>query len=76
MIVFSRQVDEGFVIGDDIIVTVVEIRDGKVRIGIEAPKEVPVHRREVFEAIQQACDSHQEDPPQGRWRLLRRFFGG
>jgi carbon storage regulator len=61
MIVFSRKVDESFVIGDDIIVTVVQIRDGKVRIGVEAPKEMPIHRKAVFEAIKQTRDSHQED---------------
>ncbi|MFC1596709.1 carbon storage regulator CsrA [Planctomycetota bacterium] len=76
MIIFSRKVGDSIVISDDIIVTIVQIRDDKVRIGVEAPKEVPIHRKEVFEAIQQACGSHQEDSPQGRWRLLRRFFGG
>ena len=51
MLVFSRKKDEKFVIGDRIVVTVVEIRGDKVRLGIEAPKEVAVHRREVFDAI-------------------------
>lgn len=74
MIVFRRLKGESIVIGDDIIVTVVEIRDDKVRIGVEAPKEVPIHRKEVLEALKQTCDSHQEDSPRGR--LLRRLFGG
>ena len=51
MLVLSRQIDESIVIGDDIIVTIVDIRGGKVRLGIQAQSEVPVHRREVFEAI-------------------------
>jgi carbon storage regulator len=51
MIVISRQKGESIIIGDDIIVTVVEIRDDKVRLGIEHPIEVPVHRQEVYEAI-------------------------
>ena len=51
MIVISRQKDESIIIGDDIIVTVVDIRDDKVRLGIEHPIEVPVHRQEVYEAI-------------------------
>ena len=53
MLVLSRQRDESIVIGEDIVVTIVDIRGDKVRLGIEAPTEVPVHRREVFEAIQQ-----------------------
>lgn len=52
MLVLSRQRDESIVIGDNIIVTVVDIRGDKVRLGIEAPTEIPVHRREVYEAIQ------------------------
>jgi len=51
MIVISRQRDESIIIGDDIIVTVVEIRGDKVRLGIEHPTEVPVHRLEMYEAI-------------------------
>jgi len=50
MIVIPRKKGES-IIGDDIIVTVVEIRDDKVRLGIEHPAEVPVHRQEVYEAI-------------------------
>jgi len=52
MLVLSRQRDESIVIGEEIVVTIVDIRGDKVRLGIEAPTEVPVHRREVFEAIQ------------------------
>ncbi len=51
MLVLSRKAGEAIVINDDITIVVVEIRDDKVRLGIEAPKEVPVHRREVFDAI-------------------------
>jgi carbon storage regulator len=52
MLVLSRQRDESIVIGDKIVVTIVDIRGDKVRLGIEAPNEVPVHRQEVYEAIQ------------------------
>ena len=52
MLVLSRQRDESIIIGDNIVITVVAIRGDKVRLGIDAPKEVPVHRREVYEAIQ------------------------
>jgi carbon storage regulator len=51
MLVLSRQRNESIVIGDNIIVTVVDIRGDKVRLGIEAPSEIPVHRKEVYEAI-------------------------
>jgi len=52
MLVLSRKKNESIVINDDITIVVVEIRGDKVRLGVEAPKEVPVHRREVFDAIQ------------------------
>lgn len=51
MLVLSRQRDETIMIGDNIEITVVDIRGDKVRLGINAPVEVPVHRKEVYEAI-------------------------
>ena len=51
MLVLSRKKDESIIINDNIVVTVVEIRRDKVRLGFEAPKDVPIHRREVYEAI-------------------------
>ena len=51
MLVLSRKKDESIVINNDIRIVVVEIRGDKVRLGIEAPKDVPVHRQEVFESI-------------------------
>jgi len=51
MLVLSRKKNESIVIINDIVVTVVEIRGDKVRLGIVAPKDVPVHREEVYEAI-------------------------
>lgn len=51
MLVLSRQRDETIMIGDAIRVTIVEVRGDKVRIGIEAPKDVSVHRQEVYDAI-------------------------
>lgn len=52
MLVLTRNRDEKIMIGDNIIITIVEIRGDKVRIGIEAPKDVSVHRGEVYKAIQ------------------------
>ena len=51
MLILSRKKNESIVINEDVTVVVVEIRGDKVRLGVEAPKEVPVHRREVFDAI-------------------------
>ena len=51
MLVLSRKKNESIVINDNINIVVVEIRGDKVRLGVEAPKEIPVHRREVYEAI-------------------------
>lgn len=51
MLVLSRQRNETIKIGDDIEVTVVSVHDGKVRLGVNAPREIPVHRQEVYEAI-------------------------
>jgi len=52
MLVLSRQRDESIIIGDNIVVTIVDIRGDKVRLGINAPSEIPVHRQEVYDAIQ------------------------
>lgn len=65
MLVLSRKKDESIVIRDDIVITVVEVRGDKVRLGIEAPKEVPVHRREVYEKIKESerLDKAQDEHP-------------
>jgi len=58
MLVLSRKKNESIVINNEITVVVVEIRGDKVRLGVEAPKEVPVHRREVYDAIQRSSAEH------------------
>jgi carbon storage regulator len=55
MLVLSRKRDERIVIGDNIVITIVEVRGDKVRLGIEAPSEVPVHRQEVLDAMRRAA---------------------
>ena len=57
MLVLSRKRDERIVIGDNIVITVVDVRGDKVRLGIEAPSEVPVHRQEVLDAMRREPDS-------------------
>ena len=62
MLVLSRQRDESIMIGDKVVVTIVDIRGDKVRLGIESPGRIPVHRQEVYEAIRR------ENRPGGRDR--------
>jgi carbon storage regulator len=52
MLVLTRQRNESLMIGDDIQITICDVRGDKVRLGITAPRQVPVHRKEVYEAIQ------------------------
>ena len=70
MLVLSRQRDETIMIGDDVEITIVDIRGDKVRIGITAPQHIPVHSKEVYDAIQRenraAAKMKPEDlPPPG-----------
>ncbi|TXH19447.1 MAG: carbon storage regulator CsrA [Hyphomicrobiaceae bacterium] len=64
MLVLSRRKHESIVIGDGIEVTVIEIRGDKVRLGITAPDNVPVHRREVYDAIQRHLPTQPVDAAQ------------
>lgn len=61
MLVLSRKKNESIVVQDSIVITVVEIRGDKVRLGIEAPKEIPIHRSEVYAAIQTAQQPDQSE---------------
>jgi carbon storage regulator len=68
MLVLSRKKNESIIINDDITIVVVEIRGDKVRLGVEAPQEVPVHRNEVYEAIrrnQQKPEAPEQPVSQG-----------
>ncbi len=67
MLVLTRKVNQSIMIGDDIEVIVLEVRGEQVRLGIKAPRTVTVHRREIYEAIQQenlrAAEAKVEDVP-------------
>jgi carbon storage regulator len=64
MLVLSRQKDESIMIGDDVEITIVDVRGDKVRLGITAPKEIPVHRREVYEAIKREKNEQKDVQPE------------
>ncbi len=65
MLVISRKKNESIVVNNDITIVVVEIRGDKVRLGIEAPRQASVHRREVYEAIRRfADDERRNDAPE------------
>ena len=71
MLVLSRQRDESIMIGDKVVITIVDIRGDKVRLGIQAPEEIPVHRQEVYEAIKRdgrhaGHDNDRDAPASGR----------
>jgi len=64
MLVLSRKKNERIVIGDNVVITVVEVRGDRVRLGIEAPQEVPIHRSEVHAAIRKEQSEQSEEVPQ------------
>lgn len=66
MLILSRKRNESIVINNDITIVVVEIRGDKVRLGCEAPKELPIHRREVYDAIKRNEQQAQEEDSAGK----------
>jgi carbon storage regulator CsrA len=61
MLVLARQKDQSIVIGDDVVITIVDIRGDKVRLGINAPREVSVHRKEIYDLVREKAN--QPVPP-------------
>lgn len=65
MLVLSRQKDESIIIGDDVEITIVDVRGDKVRLGINAPRSISVHRKEVYEAIQREKEQKSKKDAEG-----------
>lgn len=59
MLILTRKVGESLLIGDDISITILSVRGNQVKIGVKAPKDVSVHREEIYQRIQQAKDNQQ-----------------
>ncbi|UCE48944.1 MAG: carbon storage regulator CsrA [Phycisphaerales bacterium] len=66
MLVLSRQRDESIMIGDDVEIIIVDVRGDKVRLGITAPKNIAVHRREIYDAIQREKADKKESEKQAK----------
>jgi carbon storage regulator len=63
MLILARKLNEQIRIFDDIVITVIEVAGGKVRLGVEAPRSVPVHREEVYQAIREEGAAQAAPPP-------------
>ena len=63
VLVLSRKRNEKIVIGDEVVVTILEVRGDQVQLGIEAPRRIPVHRFEVYEAIRKVTEEAAQSPP-------------
>jgi len=65
MLVLSREKDQSIMIGDDVKITIIDVRGDKVRLGFEAPKTIPIHRQEIYDAIQREKQKKNATKPDG-----------
>ena len=76
MLVLSRQRDESIMIGDNVEITIIDVRGDKVRLGITAPPEIPVHRKEVYDAIKREGGSAYKPTTQPTQDSQRKYQTG
>ena len=71
MLVLARQKDQSIVIGDDVVITIVDIRGDKVRLGINAPREVSVHRKEIYDLVREKASQPTPAPDEATLGFMR-----
>ena len=71
MLILTRRIGRSIKIGENITVTVVRVQDGQVRLGINAPRDIPVHREEIAERIRQERERRSDRRSKGRWNRGR-----
>src|SRR6266566_1747752 len=71
MLVLARQKDQSIVIGDDVVITIVDIRGDKVRLGINAPREVSVHRKEIYDLVREKASQPVPPPDEATLGFMR-----
>lgn len=74
MLCLSRKVQQSIVIGDDITITVFKVSKKRVRLGIDAPKNISVHRQEIYEAIQEEKTEREQNPPKSKNSRVKRWY--
>jgi carbon storage regulator len=75
MLLLSRHKSESIMVGNDVEIFVIDIHGGRVRLGIKAPKDIPVHRREIFDAIERSRKNNERKGKFLKWKISKYFNG-
>lgn len=71
MLLLSRHKNESIMVGNDVEIFIVDIQNGRVRLGIKAPRNIPVHRREIFDAIERDNENNEKEGKCLKWKIRR-----